>query len=267
MTKKQIKRRNRKLNKKSRVKPITPLNFDEIDGITHNVGNNNKMINIPYDTYSKDIININDKNIDKTENNKNQSEGKGKNKNQSENQNEGKNQNKNKNQNENQTNKKTSQKTTSEGKNQGKSENQTKSKNQTRKPPKRRPHDLLKLYERGDISLSQYKAGERLILDYENSFRNRCPLAFAGEVRVQNLKNDLYLIQNIYAWERYNKAIASIDDLRTREIIRMFCIEGKGLTEIDKTIKKVGVAEILLYYGLKDLAKHYREEREEREER
>ena len=43
-----------------------------------------------------------------------------------------------------------------------------------------------------------------------------------------------------------------------REVIREFIIEGKGLTEIDAKIKKRGVAEVRLYYGLKELARYYR---------
>ena len=38
----------------------------------------------------------------------------------------------------------------------------------------------------------------------------------------------------------------------------MFLIEGKGLTFIDKGLKKQGVAEVRLWYGLKELARFYK---------
>ncbi len=46
------------------------------------------------------------------------------------------------------------------------------------------------------------------------------------------MNNEFHLIQNLDSWDRYNKAISSIADLNTREVIRQFYIEGKGLTEI-----------------------------------
>ncbi|HSQ97703.1 MAG TPA: hypothetical protein VLL98_03205, partial [Rickettsiales bacterium] len=69
--------------------------------------------------------------------------------------------------------------------------------------------------------------------------------------------NEFHLIQNLNAWDRYNKAISSITDLNTREVVREFIIHGKGLTEIDAEIKKRGVAEVRLCYGLKELVKYY----------
>ena len=71
------------------------------------------------------------------------------------------------------------------------------------------------------------------------------------------MKTKNHLIQNLNAWDRYNKAICFIADLNTREVIKQFVIEGKGLTEIDKSLGKE-VAEVRLYYGLKELAKYYR---------
>jgi hypothetical protein len=200
MTKKQIKRRNKKSNKKSRVNPITPLDFDDVD-----------------------LANV------KEQAKKNQNNSKPVAK-------------------------------TSENKIKDNKKNQ-----KTRKTPKRRPHDLLKLYEKEMISLSQYRAGERLILDYENSFRSGCSLTFAGEVKIQKSKinHEANLIQNLYAWERYSKAITSIDDIKTKEVLRMFCIDGIGLSKIDRTLGKMGAAEVRLCYGLKDLARHYRGLREE----
>jgi len=129
-----------------------------------------------------------------------------------------------------------------------------------RQPIKRRPNDLYKLYEKGTINQSQYASGERLLLDYETSFRNKCSSNIIDEVKVQKstkMNNEFHLIQNLNAWDRYNKAISSIADLNTREVIRQFCIEGKGLTEIDKSLGKRGVAEVRLYYGLKELARFY----------
>jgi hypothetical protein len=212
MTKKQIKRRNKKSNKKSRVNPITPLNFDEIEGIDDKQTKNNKNNNnlIPKQSNSKPVVKTFES---KTKDNKGN---------------------------------KTSNKT-------------------IRKPPKRRSHDLLKLYEKERINLNQYRAGERLILDYENSFRNRCSLAFAGEIKIQRTKinHESNLIQNLYAWDRYTKAIASIDDTKTKEVIRMFCIDGIGLSKIDRTLGKMGAAEVRLCYGLKDLVRHYRSLKEE----
>lgn len=37
----------------------------------------------------------------------------------------------------------------------------------------------------------------------------------------------------------------------------MFVIEGKGLTCIDKGLKKQGVVKVRLWYGLKELARFY----------
>jgi hypothetical protein len=216
MTKKQIKRRNRKSNKKSRVNPITPLNFDECEDTNDKQTKKNQSNNlISKQNGDKPIVKTYES---KTKNNKDKDKIKDNKKNQ-----------------------------------------------KTRKPPRRRPHDLLKLFEKGTINLNQYRAGERLILDYENSFRNICPLAFAGEVKIQksNINNGASLIQNLYAWERYNKAMMSIDDLKTREVIRMFCIDGIGLSKIDRTLGRVGAAEVRLCYGLKDLMRYCRSLREE----
>jgi hypothetical protein len=212
MTKKQIKRRNKKSNKKSRVNPIAPLNFDGIEGVGDKQTRNNQNNDNPIlkQNNSKPVVKTFES---KTKDNKGN---------------------------------KTSNKT-------------------IRKPPKRRPHDLLKLYKNEKISLYQYRAGERLILDYENSFRNRCSLAFAGEIKIQRSKinHESNLIQNLYAWDRYTKAIASIDDAKTKEVIRMFCIDGIGLSKIDRSLGKMGAAEVRLCYGLKDLARYYRSLREE----
>ncbi|HSQ97714.1 MAG TPA: hypothetical protein VLL98_03265, partial [Rickettsiales bacterium] len=70
--------------------------------------------------------------------------------------------------------------------------------------------------------------------------------------------NEFHLIQNLNAWDRYNKAISSITDLNTREVVREFIIHGKGLTEIDARLKKRGVAEVRLCYGLREIARYYR---------
>jgi len=131
----------------------------------------------------------------------------------------------------------------------------------TRQPIKRRPNDLLKLYEKEIINQSQYASGERLLLDYETSFRNKCSTNIIDEVKIQKstkMNNEFYLIQNLNAWDRYNKAISSITDLNTREVVREFMIDGKGLTEIDAKLKKRGVAEVRLCYGLKEIARYYR---------
>ncbi|HSQ97468.1 MAG TPA: DUF6456 domain-containing protein [Rickettsiales bacterium] len=131
----------------------------------------------------------------------------------------------------------------------------------TKQPIKRRPNDLLKLYEKEIINQSQYASGERLLLDYETSFRNKCSTNIIDQVKIQNstkMNNEFHLIQNLDAWDRYNKAISSIVDLNTREVVREFIIEGKGLTEIDAKLKKRGVAEVRLHYGLKEIAKYYR---------
>ncbi|HSQ97524.1 MAG TPA: hypothetical protein VLL98_02275 [Rickettsiales bacterium] len=134
-------------------------------------------------------------------------------------------------------------------------------KKKAKQPIKRRPNDLLKLYEKEIINQSQYASGERLLLDYETSFRNRCSTNIIDEVKVQKstkMNNEFHLIQNLDAWDRYNKAISSITDLNTREVVREFVIEGKGVTEIDAELKKRGVAEVRLCYGLKEIARYYR---------
>lgn len=139
--------------------------------------------------------------------------------------------------------------------------NKEKSKNRIRQQIKRKPNDLFKLYEKKVIDQEQYASGERLLQDYESSFRNKCTITILEDVKVQKStkpNNEFYLIQNLNAWDRYNKAISSIKDLPTREIVRMFVIEGKGLTELDKKIKKQGVAEVRLWYGLKELARFYK---------
>ena len=139
--------------------------------------------------------------------------------------------------------------------------NKEKSKNRIRQQIKRKPNDLFKLYEKKVIDQEQYASGERLLQDYESSFRNKCATTTLEEVKVQKttkINNEFHLIQNLNAWDRYNKAISSIKDLATREIVRMFVIEGKGLTELDKKLKKQGVAEVRLWYGLKELAMFYK---------
>ncbi|MDD2839998.1 MAG: hypothetical protein PHY80_02610 [Rickettsiales bacterium] len=131
----------------------------------------------------------------------------------------------------------------------------------TRQPIKRKPNDLYKLYEKEIINQSQYASGERLLLDYEISFRNKCSTNIIDEVKIQKstkMNNEFHLIQNLDAWDRYNKAISSITDLNTREVVREFIIEGKGLTEIDAELKKRGVAEVRLCYGLKEIARYYK---------
>jgi len=133
-------------------------------------------------------------------------------------------------------------------------------KKKVKQPIKRRPNDLLKLYEKEIINQSQYASGERLLLDYETSFRNKCSTNFIDQVKIQNstkMNNEFHLIQNLDAWDRYNKAISSITDLNTREVVREFVIEGKGLTEIDTKLKKRGVAEVRLCYGLRELVTFY----------
>lgn len=129
-----------------------------------------------------------------------------------------------------------------------------------KQPIKRRPNDLLKLYEKEIIDQKQYASGERLLLDYEKSFKNKCSTNILDEVKVQKstkMNNEFYLIQNLDAWNRYFKALYSIIDLSTREVVREFIIEGKGLTEIDARLKKRGVAEVRLCYGLRELARFY----------
>ena len=71
------------------------------------------------------------------------------------------------------------------------------------------------------------------------------------------MNNEFHLIQNLDSWDKYNKAVSSIKDLPTREIVRMFIIEGKSLTSIDKGFKKQGVAEVRLWYGFEELARFY----------
>jgi len=137
-----------------------------------------------------------------------------------------------------------------------------KSSNKIKEKPKakRKPNDLQKLYERGKITQKQYASGERLILDYELSFRNKSCCDFKDEANVQKSNrnnNEFFLIQNLHAWERYSHAIMSIKNLQTREIVKMFCIEGLGLTQIDKKLGKNGVAEVRLWYGLNGLWRFY----------
>lgn len=139
--------------------------------------------------------------------------------------------------------------------------NKEKSKNRIRQQIKRKPNDLFKLYEKKIIDQEQYASGERLLQDYESSFRNKCTITILEDVKVQKStkpNNEFYLVQNLNAWDRYNKAILSIENSTTREIVKMFVLEGKGLTELDKKIKKQGAAEIRLWYGLKELARFYK---------
>lgn len=135
-------------------------------------------------------------------------------------------------------------------------------------PPKRLPNDLYKLYEKETINQEQYASGERLLFDYECSFRNKCTISILNEVRVQKstkINNEFHIIQNLDAWDRYNKAISSIEDIKTRDVVRDFCIEGKGLTEIDNKMGKRGVAEVRLCYGLGELVKYYKNAKKLRE--
>ncbi len=127
---------------------------------------------------------------------------------------------------------------------------------------KRQINNLYKLYDKATIDQEQYAAGERLLYDYENSFKNKCTTTTAlEEARVQKstkMNNEFHLIQNLNSWDKYNKAISSVEDLNTREILRQFLIENKSLTNIDKQLKKQGVAEVRVWYGLKGLAKFYK---------
>lgn len=128
-------------------------------------------------------------------------------------------------------------------------------------PPKRKPNNLYKLYDKEIIDQEQYATGERLLLDYESSFRNKCTMSILDDIKVQKstkVNNEFYVIQNLNAWDRYLKAIASIEDLNNREVVKQFCIEGRGLTEIDNKLGKRGVAEVRLWYGLKELANYYK---------
>lgn len=126
---------------------------------------------------------------------------------------------------------------------------------------KRQTNNLYKLYDKEIIDQEQYAAGERLLFDYENSFKNKCTTTTLEEARVQKstkMNNEFHLIQNLNSWDRCNKAISSIEDLNTRDIIKQFVIENKSLTQIDKQLKKQGVAEVRLWYGLKELAGYYK---------
>lgn len=126
---------------------------------------------------------------------------------------------------------------------------------------KRQINNLYKVYDREIIDQDQYAAGERLLFDYENSFKNKCTTTTLEEVKVQKstkMNNEFHLIQNLNSWDKYNKAISSLEDLNTREIVKQFVIENKSLTQIDKQLKKQGVAEVRLWYGLKELAEYYR---------
>ena len=126
---------------------------------------------------------------------------------------------------------------------------------------KRQINNLYKLYDKETIDQEQYAAGERLLFDYENSFKNKCTTTTLEEVKVQKstkMNNEFHLIQNLNSWDRYNKAISSIEDLNTRDIIKQFIIENKSLTQIDKQLKKQGVAEVRVWYGLKELAGYYK---------
>lgn len=126
---------------------------------------------------------------------------------------------------------------------------------------KRQINNLYKLYDKEIIDQDQYAAGERLLFDYENSFKNKCTTTTLEEVIVQKstkMNNEFHLIQNLNSWDRYNKAISSIEDLNTKNIVKQFVIENKSLTQIDKQLKKQGVAEVRLWYGLKELVKYYK---------
>lgn len=140
-------------------------------------------------------------------------------------------------------------------------ESNTSKKHNKKQPPKRKPNDLYKLYDKEIIDQEQYASGERLLRDYESAFKNKCTTSGIDEIRVQKSTKqniELNLIQNLDSWDRYIKAISSIIDLNTRQIVRDFVIDGKGFTEIDQSIKKRGVAEVRLWYGLKELANYYR---------
>lgn len=138
--------------------------------------------------------------------------------------------------------------------------------NPFQKPKKRRKtQTLLHLYEKGKIEQDQFAAGERLLRDYEYSFRNKSSSNFDNQLGTSKSKdsknynnNEFFVIQNTNRWDRYNKAITSIENLETREIVRSFCIEAVGLSRLDKELGKSGVAEVRLWYGLKELIEYYR---------
>jgi hypothetical protein len=253
MTKKQIKRKNRgKIKKAKRINPVKPLDLGEIDKIAEKEEKERKnniksMINIANNANNKDN-NIKNNHIN-TDTDSKYGSYSPKIKNPSENPSENPSKNPSKNPFENPPHSKTQSK--------------------TQKRRKIQKHSLLKLYERDVITTKQYAAGERLIRDYENSFKNYSSLSLKiarkNKAKSKGGKQnpESGLIQNIRSWERYAKAIISIDDGQTREIAKQFCIDGVNLTELDKKLKKRGVAELRLICGLNDLAKHYRELRKE----
>lgn len=98
-------------------------------------------------------------------------------------------------------------------------------------------NNLYKLYDKETIDQEQYAAGERLLFDYENSFKNKCTTTTLEEVKVQKstkMNNEFHLIQNLNSWDRYNKAISFIEDLNTREIVRQFAIFKENILDFSK---------------------------------
>ncbi len=75
---------------------------------------------------------------------------------------------------------------------------------------KRQINSLYRLYDKEVIDQEQYVAGERLLFDYENSFKNKCTTTTLEEARVQKstkMNNEFHLIQNINSWDKYNSNI------------------------------------------------------------
>lgn len=135
----------------------------------------------------------------------------------------------------------------------------------------RKHTDLQKLFEKKIIDGNQLYAGERLALDYENSFHYNSSTSLLLSEKNNNKNKskskitiDKSLIQNIYSYDSYHKAIMSIDNVITRDIVIKFCIDNIPLTKLDKQLgNKYGAAEIRLWYGLKQLVEFYRGRREE----
>ncbi|GHU27678.1 hypothetical protein FACS1894152_4620 [Bacilli bacterium] len=129
----------------------------------------------------------------------------------------------------------------------------------------RKPNDLQKLFEKKVIDTQQLYAGERLALDYENSFHNDSSTGMIGRNPMGRNKpitkkdsDNRCLIQNLISYERYHRAIMSISNPLTRDIVAKFCVWNIGLTKLDKELgNKRGEAETRLWYGLKELAKFY----------
>jgi hypothetical protein len=135
------------------------------------------------------------------------------------------------------------------------------------RPPARRVSDLQKLFQKKIIDESQLLAGEQLARDLENSLGHNSSLALLGRRSLGSRKfprkidSDRAIIQNLSSYERYHRAIMSLEDSLTRDVVYQFCINGIGLTALDKKLgNRRGAAEVRLCYGLRDLAKFYRRE-------